>query len=137
MIAALAEHAETLLFYESPHRLKDTLAELLAVFGDRPAVAARELTKKFEQFVRGTLSSLQLYFNENTPRGEFTLVIAGNNKEQAPQSVVDPEQSLPLDEAVMALIQSGLDKKAAIREIALRRNIPKREVYQAVIGREG
>lgn len=136
-IHSLAKLPTTLLFYESPHRIKDTLAELLAGLGDRQAVAARELTKKFEQFVRGSLSGLQAHFNENLPRGEFTIVIAGNNNEQALDTHhAGAAQLLPLDQAVQALVETGLDKKAAIREVALQRDISKREVYQAVIGKE-
>lgn len=135
-IGSLAKLPTTLLFYESPHRIKDTLAELLTGLGDRQAVAARELTKKFEQFVRGSLSSLQTYFNENLPRGEFTIVIAGNNNAQDADTHAEPALLLPLDQAVQALMQTGVDKKAAIREVALQRDISKREVYQAVIGKE-
>ncbi|GBG58213.1 ribosomal RNA small subunit methyltransferase I [Sporomusaceae bacterium FL31] len=135
-IGSLAKLPTTLLFYESPHRIKDTLDELLTGLGDRQAVAARELTKKFEQFVRGSLSSLQTYFNENLPRGEFTIVIAGNNNAQDADTHAEPALLLPLDQAVQALMQTGVDKKAAIREVALQRDISKREVYQAVIGKE-
>lgn len=125
----------TLVIYESPHRLKSTLAELLDEFGDRPGTAARELTKKFEEFIRGSLSSLQKYFSENQPRGEFTLVIAGNNSENAAQTAAESEL-LPLDQEVAALVRSGYDKKAAIREVAVSRAVSRREVYQAVIGKE-
>lgn len=125
----------TLVIYESPHRLKSTLAELLDEFGDRPGTAARELTKKFEEFIRGSLSSLQKYFSENQPRGEFTLVIAGNNSENAAQTAEESEL-LPLEQEVAALVRSGYDKKAAIREVAVSRAVSRREVYQAVIGKE-
>ena len=73
----LAKNPYTLLMYEAPHRLRQTLNELEEILGDRQVVAARELTKRFEQFVRGTLSSLQAHFAVHLPRGEFTLVLAG------------------------------------------------------------
>lgn len=133
-IRALSDYQTTLVLYESPHRLKATLAELLEELGDRPAVAARELTKKFEEFIRGTLKSLQQHFSENQPRGEFTLVINGNDNGKA-EPLADVELP-PVEQAVAALISAGYDKKAAIREVAASRAVPRREVYQAVIGKE-
>ncbi len=70
----------TLIFLEVPHRLRESLDDLLGVLGDRRAVAARELTKLHEEFVRGNLSGLVAHFSEIEPRGEFTLVIAGVEK---------------------------------------------------------
>ncbi len=67
----------TLIFYESPHRLRDFLADALAVYGDRPAAVANELTKMFESMRRGRLSELIAYFAENEPRGEYVVVIGG------------------------------------------------------------
>jgi 16S rRNA (cytidine1402-2'-O)-methyltransferase len=67
----------TLIFLEVPHRILDSLDDLIAILGDRQAAAARELTKLHEEFVRGSLSGLQGHFTEKEPRGEFTLVIAG------------------------------------------------------------
>lgn len=132
LIDSLAGHPYTLILYESPHRIKATLAELYTAFGDRQAVAARELTKKFEEFVRGTLGSLKEHFAENEPRGEFTLLIAGNQDEQVGAFTEELENSSPV-EAVMALVADGINKKDAIRTVALQRKIPKRDVYQAVL----
>jgi 16S rRNA (cytidine1402-2'-O)-methyltransferase len=76
----LTEHAaleHALIAFESPHRLRSSLADIAAVFGDRPMVVGRELTKKFEELVRGTTTSVQEHFERHEPRGEFTLVMAG------------------------------------------------------------
>ena len=73
----LASREETLIFYESPYRLKDSLAAMSEVLGEREAVVARELTKKFEEFLRGRLSDLAEKFNQNLPRGEFVILVAG------------------------------------------------------------
>lgn len=131
LIASLAKNPYTMVFYESPHHIKITLNELRNAFGDRPAVIARELTKKFEEFIRGTLSSLELHFSQNVPRGEFTLIVAGQpdleNKE------VNSEEQVPLADAVLALMETGTTKKVAIKIIATQRGLPKREVYQAVL----
>lgn len=132
LIASLASQPYTLILYEAPHRLRETLSELQAAFGERPAVAARELTKKFEEFVRGTLTSLQTHFTANAPRGEFTLVVSGNIKTEAEEPTMDTvEASLP--EAVMALVATGMGKKDAIRAVALERGISRREVYQTML----
>ncbi|MGI6092026.1 MAG: 16S rRNA (cytidine(1402)-2'-O)-methyltransferase [Veillonellaceae bacterium] len=132
LISKLADNPYTLIFYESPHRLKTTLAELAAGLGDRQAAAARELTKKFEEFVRGSLMSLQQHFAENQPRGEFTLVVAGAGEEKVLEMAAEQDQLSPLEE-VLNSIARGQNKKDAIRTVALKRGIPKREVYQAII----
>jgi len=134
LIGSLVGHPYTLILYESPHRLKATLTELYSAFGDRQAVAARELTKKFEEFVRGTLGSLKEHFVLNEPRGEFTLLISGNLNIGEGQDE-EAETSSPV-EAVMALVADGVNKKDAIRTVALQRKISKREVYQAVLQHE-
>ena len=72
----------TLIFLETPHRLLDALSDLLLVLGDRPIAAARELTKLHEEIVRGTVTSVQSHFEQQEPRGEFTLVVGGATKEQ-------------------------------------------------------
>jgi 16S rRNA (cytidine1402-2'-O)-methyltransferase len=76
LLASLVERPFTLVAYESPHRLLDTLADLDHLFGDRPMVAACELTKLYEEIVRGTAAELLAHFHAEAPRGEFTLVIA-------------------------------------------------------------
>lgn len=78
--ASLLEH--TVLFYESPHRVLAALEEMVEIFGDREAAACRELTKKFEEVVRGNLSALVQHFQINEPRGEFVLVVAGKDRKK-------------------------------------------------------
>lgn len=134
VLSRWARHQETLIFYEAPHRLKTILAELAAAFGNRPAVAARELTKKFEEFVRGDLASLQQHFAEQAPRGEFTLIIGGAE----PTGLAEAEAAYDDDPvaAVLKLVAAGTNKKDAIRMVASQRGIPKRDVYQAVLMHE-
>jgi 16S rRNA (cytidine1402-2'-O)-methyltransferase len=74
---SVADEPGTLIAYESPNRLTDTLTQALATLGDRPACVARELTKKFEEFQRGAISQLLAYYEANPPRGEITLLIGG------------------------------------------------------------
>ncbi len=130
MLAALAALPYTLVFYESPHRLKATLAEMAGAFGNRPAAVGRELTKKFEEFVRGSLAELGVRFAAQAPRGEFTLVVAGAAQTETPPA------GLPDDPvaAVAALVAGGMAKKEAIKQVAAECGLPRRAVYQAVIG---
>ena len=77
-LTALAEETRTLVFYESPHRIVKTLTQLADVLGkERKASASRELTKKFEETVRGSLASLKEHFTEHPPKGEFVLIVEG------------------------------------------------------------
>jgi 16S rRNA (cytidine1402-2'-O)-methyltransferase len=133
LLAKLARHPYTLGFYESPHRLKATLEEIKSALGDRQAVAARELTKKFEEFVRGTLGSISLHFNEHQPRGEFTLIVAGISDDEVVAAEADSFAGLDVIQAVQMLIERGINKKDAIREVASQKGLPKRQVYQAVL----
>lgn len=133
IIASLVSNPYTMVFYESPHHIKTTLTELSNAFGERSAVVGRELTKKFEEFLRGTLESLKLHFAQNDPRGEFTLVVAGRGDSDNTEKVPEHEQLSPVD-AVLELIKTGITKKDAIKMIAQQRGLPKREVYQAVLG---
>lgn len=132
LLDSLKQRPETLLFYETPYRLKDTLKELIAAFGaDRNACACRELTKKFEQFERSDLASLLEYFSANDPRGEFVIVVSGadENAEEA----AEPEKKLTPEECVNEFLAQGMDKKEAMRAAAKALGISRRDVYQALL----
>lgn len=134
LLAVLAPLPVTLIFYESPHRVAATLAELAAAFGNRQAAVGRELTKKFEEFARGQLAELGEKFAAQTPRGEFTLVVAGA-AEAAPPGGLPAGPADPVA-AVAALVADGMAKKEAIRQVATRCGLPRRTVYQAVLAGE-
>lgn len=119
----------TMILYEAPHRIKEVLQDILQYWGDRNIAAARELTKLHEEFFRGSISECLAWLEEKNPRGEFCLVIApGENIEEAE----DNSGLSPLDE-VKQLIGSGMDKKAALADVAKRRKVPKRELYNALL----
>lgn len=123
----------TLIFYEAPHRLRETLADMYELFGDRPAAAARELTKLHEEIIRGSLLELVEHFREKEPRGEFTLVVDGAGVESPAKK--EPEWLRLSPAAHVALIEArGASRKDALREVARLRGISRREVYQAVLG---
>lgn len=121
----LSTHKETLIFYEAPHRIKKILEEMQKVFGNRKICIARELTKIYEEFIRADLNSLAENLDE--PHGEFVIVVEGCKVEfetPAPENFLDAYQKL---------ISEGADKKSAIREVAQKFNLSRREVYNAVV----
>ena len=121
----LATRTETLIFYEAPHRIKKILAEMAEVFGNRPACIARELTKIHEEFIRAGLAELAEKIDE--PRGEFVIIVEGCKAEI---EIAPAENFL---DAYQNLIAVGTDKKSAIREVAQKFNLSRREIYNAVI----
>ena len=118
----------TVVLYEAPHRIVDVLEEILAAWGDRQMAFGRELTKLHEEFWRGTVSQAITYLKENTPRGEFVLVIA--QAQEVPAE--DEEEKDPL-EAVKEKIAAGIPKKEALAQIAKQFKIPKRDLYNRLI----
>lgn len=127
----LKKEKRTMIFYEAPHRLLKTLADMLEILGDRPVAVARELTKLHEEVWRGTLAGALEYFGQHPPRGEFTLVVGGAKESE------DPWLDLSPAEHVALLVEMGLSKKEAIRQVAKQRNLPRREVYSQVHREEG
>lgn len=134
LLARVAAYPETLIFYEAPHRLRETLDALAESLGRaRQACAARELTKKFEEFRRAPLGELSDYYRENEPRGEFVIVVAGSDESAA---AADDVEEMSLIEHYATHIAAGLDKKEAMRRTAQERGISRRDVYQAVLAEE-
>ncbi|WJY26742.1 MULTISPECIES: 16S rRNA (cytidine(1402)-2'-O)-methyltransferase [Sporosarcina] len=128
----LARRQETLLFYEAPHRLKETLRALSEQFGaDRRITLARELTKRYEEFIRGTVEEVLQWAESTEIRGEFCLVVegAGELEEQAADAWWT---GLSAAEHVTRLMEEeGCSSKEAIKKAAADRGMSKRDVYQA------
>lgn len=118
-----------IIFFEAPHRLLATLKVMLTVLGNRQCAVCRELTKRFEETKRGTLSEVIAYFTENNPRGEFVLVVEGRSTGQEQATSVQVNVKSHLRE----LIQGGMSKKVAIRTTAKLLGVPKNEVYQQAL----
>lgn len=127
----MAQETRTIIFYESPHRIKDTLSDLIKIFGERQIAVARELTKKHEEIYRGKLSGALEYFSRQAVRGEFTMVVAGAEKESAAEKTETDNRSIT--EQLKQLMQSGLDKKQAIKEVAKMRGVSKRDIYKEAV----
>ena len=124
---------ETLIFYEAPHHLKETLKQLCEALGEeRPAAAARELTKHYEEFNRRSLGELLDYYQANEPRGEFVLIISGYDAEKAASTQQAEEVTDPV-QMVEAFEQQGLSRKEAMRETAKKLGISRRDVYNILL----
>lgn len=125
-LAGLAHHPATLIFYEAPHRLAKTLTAMGEAFGmDRQAVLARELTKRYEEFARGTLA--ELIEQAANPRGEYVILVAPGPA--APSSDESDTPELPVVQAVQALIDAGAKPNAAIKQVAKERGLERQAVY--------
>jgi len=126
---ALKAEPRTLVFYEAPHRIVETLSDALDVLGPRPAVIAREITKIHEEFLRGKLSDLLEAARKRAPRGEITLLI-GPGDPEAPH--VDTAISLRKRvEQIEA--ETGVDRKAALKQAARERGLGKRDAYKQLL----
>lgn len=122
----LAAEERTLVFYEAPHRLRETMQMLEEVFGGgRRMAVCRELTKKFQEVQRGTIAGLAAVWQEREPRGEYVLVLAGCD-EACHRPEVGEEQ---LKAELKRLLDGGMKHKAAAREIAARYSLPVSRVY--------
>lgn len=117
----------TMIFYEAPHRVKETLKIMAEVAGDRPAAAVRELTKRFEEIKLMKLSDLAAYYEENEPRGEYVLLVEGQTAEQQEESRKQQFEGLSLEQH-MALY-ADLPEKEAMKAVAKDLGISKRDVY--------
>jgi 16S rRNA (cytidine1402-2'-O)-methyltransferase len=127
LLASVAGERHTLVAFEAPHRLLVSLADLNDVLGDRRIALARELTKLHEEVWRGNVSQALAHFEENPPRGEFTLVIEGAREEQV---TWDEER---VKEALAELLAEGVGRKEAIKAVAELASWPKREVYKLAL----
>jgi 16S rRNA (cytidine1402-2'-O)-methyltransferase len=126
---ALKTETRTLILYEAPHRVVETLADASDILGARPAVIAREVTKIHEEFLRGSLSELLESAQKHAPRGEITLLI-GPGDPQAPRV----DSNVSLKERVKQLeAESGIDRKAALKQAARERGLGKREAYKQLL----
>ena len=128
-LSELVNRPETLIFYEAPHRLAKTLAALAEVFGkERKVVLARELTKRYEEYLRGSLGEAVNWAESQPVRGEFVLLVAGNDHPQA--SGEAPAQAADPIEQIDAEIARGLTTNAAIKLVAKQRGLKRQELYK-------
>lgn len=130
IISDLKDRTETLIFYEAPHRLLDTLGFLKENLGNRKISACRELTKLHEEIIRGNLDEIINHFVINQPRGEFVLVVEGKTLEEIEQEKKSQWENITIEEHILKLMNDGMNKKEAIKKVAKDRGLPKSEVYK-------
>lgn len=132
----VAKYRGTLIFYEAPHRLKETLRILYEVLGDRQLTIARELTKRFESFWRGSLMALIEQPEQIVYKGEFVLLLSSCQEDELTsekgQNQLLEERAVTPIESVLQLINTGMAKKEAIRQIAREQGLGRRDLYNAV-----
>lgn len=122
---------ETLLFYESPHRLAKTLIMMEQVWGERRICLAREITKKYEEFTRGTISQCLEYLGQYPPKGEYCILVEGRSGSQMDDHAVWWEP-FTVSQHVEHYVSQGMTEKDAMKKAAADRNIPKREIYNEI-----
>ena len=121
-LESVANETGTIITYEAPHRIQETLNDILYVLGDRKIAVCREITKIYEEIFRGSVSEALQHFND--PRGEFTLVIEGKSKEK-------PRLTDDIVLKLEALHQSGVGAREAVATVVKETGLSRKEVYQA------
>ncbi len=129
ILESLKGETRTIILYEAPHHLKKTLAELLAVLGDRRISLCRELTKRYETVFPATLTEALSYYQENEPRGEFVLVLEGKSRQAVLEEARLSWEAMTLQEHMAHYESQGIDRKEAMKLVAKDRGISKRKVY--------
>jgi 16S rRNA (cytidine1402-2'-O)-methyltransferase len=133
-LRALATEPRTLALYEAPHRLQDTLEDALEILGNRPAVIAREVTKMYEEFQRGHIEDLIAAAQKKAPRGEITLLIGPPDGHEIHAADLAVAVKVPLARRVDEIMaERGVDRKAALKQVARERGITRREAYKQLL----
>lgn len=124
------EETRTIIFYESPHRLKDTLKDMLKILGNRKIALNRELTKRYQEVIREDIEKAINIFDEKEVKGEFVLIVEGFTGEK---TIKNSYEDLNEREYVLTLIESGMNKKDAIKAVCKDRKLKKDVVYKQVL----
>lgn len=125
----LKSQEHTLVFFESPHRLRNSLKDMMNVFGNRKGMVGREMTKLHEEFVRGTLQELWKHFKAVEPKGEFVVVVEG--AEHVDHSNQEKWVGVSIaDQLVQLMKEQNLSKTEAVKAVAKMRDLPREVVYQ-------
>lgn len=130
VIEELKSRKETLIFYEAPHRLKETLLFLKDNLGNRKISICRELTKLHEEILRFTLEEALIYYTEKSVKGEFVLVVEGKSEEDILSEERSKWEDLSIEDHIKSYIDEGLNKKDAVKKVAKDRKLSKSEVYK-------
>lgn len=130
ILEELREETRTIILYEAPHHLVKALTELSETLGNRQITLCRELTKKFETVLPTTLEAALKRYEEEEPRGEYVLVLAGKSREAKKQEAIAAWETMELAEHMAFYEERGMDSKAAMKQVAKDRGVGKREIYE-------
>ena len=133
ILEELKTETRTIIIYEAPHRLKKTIAELYAALGNRRMTAVKELTKLHENVFLTNFEDALNFYEENEPRGEFVLVIEGKKIEEIRKEKEASYKEMDINEHMKLYMDKGMDKKDAMKAVAVDRGMPKREVYKMLL----
>lgn len=130
LIEDLKSRTETIIVYESPYRILDSLQFIKNNLGNRNIAVCRELTKLHEEITRGTVEQCIDYFIDKSPRGEFVLVISGKTLEEIEKEKSSLWENLTIEQHIVKFMDEGLSKKDAIKRVAKERGLAKSEIYK-------
>jgi len=133
VLEELRDETRTIILYEAPHHLRKTLKECRNVLGNRRMTVCRELTKRYEDKQRGTLDEIIAYYETVEPRGEYVLVIEGRSRQELQVLQQKEWESMPLTDHMELYLEKGMDRKAAMKQVAKDRGVSKRDIYQALL----
>ena len=133
VLKELVNETRTMIIYEAPHRLLKTLDELLKTLGDRRVTVCRELTKKHETAFATTLEEALAYYGECQPKGECVLVVEGKSRQELREARQAKWEEMSIEAHMDHYLNQGIDKKEAMKKVAVDRGIGKRDVYQALL----
>jgi len=133
ILEQLKNETRTIILYEAPHRLVKTLNELYTTLGDRKMALVRELTKKHETSLRGTISEILAVYEEKEVKGECVLLIEGKLQEELVKEEQEKWLSLTIEEHMEVYLSQGKDKKEAMKLVSVDRGVPKRDIYNALL----
>lgn len=129
VLERLKDETRTVILYEAPHRLIKTLESLYEVVGDRNITVTKELTKKYETVFKTTISEAIRYYNEEEPRGEYVLILAGRDENELKEEIKEGWNNLSIEDHMKLYIDKGMDEKSAMKQVAKDRGVSKREIY--------
>ena len=133
ILEELKTETRTIIIYEAPHRLKKTVSELFSALGYRRMTSVKELTKLHENVFVTNFEEALAYYEENEPRGEYVLVIEGKKIEELKKEKEASYKEMDINEHMKLYMDKGMDKKEAMKAVAVDRGIPKREVYKMLL----
>ena len=131
-LEAFKKETNTLILYESPHRIKKTLDYLYKALGDRSITITRELTKKYEEVAKLSLKEATAYFEDREPRGEYVLIIEGIDQNLLDEEIIQGWENISIEDHMAQYMSQGMKEKEAMRLVAKDRGVSRRDIYQAI-----